>query len=88
MKKGYTYKSVEAFVFGKLAPAGYEIHQIPGSLVDNYICIAPDERHWNFTFREEYINEWASCLIKRKCRKLPKWAEAMLKEEDARSCGC
>jgi len=40
MKKGYSYKSIEAFVFNKLFPAGYEIHQIPGSLVDNCICIA------------------------------------------------
>lgn len=74
MKKLYTYQAVDKFIAEKLAPAGYEIEEIPGALVDSYICIAPDAEHYNFIFREEYINEWSSGLSCRRYQKLPRWA--------------
>lgn len=82
--KVYSFTAVEKFIAEKLEPQGYEVHQIPGSLVDDYICIAPDDRHYNFCFRSQYLNEWSSGLTLRKCRKLPKWAVAMLEEENLR----
>ena len=74
MQNIYSYKAVEKFIAEKLIPAGYEIELIPGALVDSYVCIAPDENHYNFIFRETYINEWSSGLTMRRCMKLTKWA--------------
>ena len=82
--KLYEHTSVEKFIFERLVPAGYEVHQIEGSLVDNWVCIAPDEKHWNFEFKEQHVNEWSSGLSQRRTRRLSKWAEAMLEEEQRR----
>lgn len=79
--KVYNWRSVENYVFGRLTALGYEIHQIPGSLCDNFICIAPDDRYYHILFREKCLNDWVSGLTKRRCRKLPKWAIEMLEEE-------
>lgn len=79
--KVYDYKAVDSFVFGKLAPAGYDITCIPGALVDGYICVAPDESKYNFVFTEKYLNEWSSGVVMRRCRKLPKWAVEFLANE-------
>ena len=71
--KTYSYMAVENFINQKLAPLGYEIIQIPGSLVDNYFCIAPEGKY-NFIFREKYLNAWSSGLTMRRYGKIPKWA--------------
>ena len=86
MKNVYSYRSVEQCVYEDLEPMGYEIHVFPGVLVDSFICIAPDEQHYNFIFWEEYLNEWSAALTCRRCQKLPKWALAKL-EEEAREDG-
>lgn len=70
----YSYKAVEKFIEEKLIPQGYEVVEIPGALVDSYVCIAPDDGHYNFIFREQYLNEWSSGLTARRCRKLTRWA--------------
>lgn len=70
--KVYSYKDVDAFVYDLTYKHGYECIQIPGCLVDGYICIAPDDKHWNFVFRETYLNEWSSALTMRRCRKIPR----------------
>lgn len=82
MQNIYSYQSVEQFINDKLIPEGYEIVIIPGALVDSYICIAPDERHYHFIFREQYLNEWSSGLTKRRCKKLTKWALDAIAEFD------
>lgn len=83
----YSYTSVEKFINDKLIPEGYEIVEIPGTLVDSYVCVAPDDRHYHFIFREQYLNEWSSGLTKRRCRTLTKWAldamEEIRMQEDA-----
>lgn len=79
MKTLYTYSSVVEFINNTLIPAGYEIVIKEGVLVDSFFCIAPDEKHYNFIFRETYINEWSSGLSQRKCQKLSK---AVQKEID------
>lgn len=80
MKK-YSYNAVETFIREKLDPAGYDIHQIPGSLVDEYVCIAPSEKYYNFIFVERYLNEWSSGLSMHRYKKLPAFARAMLDRE-------
>jgi hypothetical protein len=40
----YTLEAVERFISQKLAPAGYDVRQLPGSLLDSYICVAPAPR--------------------------------------------
>jgi len=79
MMKVYDYKAVDSLVFGKLAPLGYDIHVVPGSLVDGYICISPDDDKYHFLAQERYLNEWSSGVTVRRCRKLPKWAVANIR---------
>jgi hypothetical protein len=80
--KLYTQTAVNDFVFGKLADMGYEIHTRPSVLVDEYICVAPNDEYMNVLFLDKYLNEWSSALRMRKCRKLPKWAEDFIANEN------
>ena len=68
----YIYKAVEDYIVNTLEPLGYEIIQIEGSLVDNFICYAPDDKHYNFIFLEKYLNEWSSGIVYHKCKKIGK----------------
>jgi len=77
----YTFESVERFIAEKLVPLGYDCRNVGGSLVDSWVCIAPDAKHWNFEFRERYISGWASGLSQRRTRQLSKWAQKMLSQE-------
>lgn len=81
--KVYSYKAVDDFVFGKLAPLGYDIHIMPGALVDGYICVAPDASRYHFIAKEHYLNSWSSGVTVRRCRRLPKWAEDYINNESA-----
>lgn len=83
MMRVYDYKAVDSLVFGKLAPLGYDIHVVPGSLVDGYICISPDDDKYHFLAQERYLNEWSSGVTVRRCRKLPKWAVEFIANEIA-----
>lgn len=76
--KVYDYKSVENYINTKLVPVGYEIIRVEGSLVDSYICIAPNENWYHIIFREQYLNSWSSALTMRRCRKLTKWAKEQI----------
>lgn len=67
--KVYSYSGVCEAV-SRLADDGYMVYEVPGCLVDGFICIAPDEKHWNFEFREVYLNEWSSGLSMRRFREL------------------
>lgn len=79
--KLYDYKTVEKFIFGKLAPLGYEIHAVPGCLCDGYICVSPDESKYHFIAQKRYLNEWSSGVSMRRYRKLPKWAVDFIAKE-------
>ena len=75
MAKLYSMAAVDdALEF--LTENGYEIVTIPGSLLDSYICIAPDDSHYNVILRENYVNAWSSAYTVRNYKKLPKWALA------------
>jgi hypothetical protein len=79
----YTLEAVERFISQKLAPAGYDVRQLPGSLLDSYICVAPAPRKYHFIFSEVYLSEWSSGIKMRRYSKLPKWAEKKIAEQDA-----
>lgn len=70
--KVYSYTAIENFINDTLIPHGYEIIQVPGCLVDNYICYAPDEKHYNFLFLEKPLNAWSSGLFEHKFSKIRK----------------
>lgn len=69
MLQVYSWRAVEAAV-KQLVDDGYFVYEVPGVLVDGYICLAPDEKRWNIEFRETYINEWSSGLTMRRFTKL------------------
>ena len=83
--KLYSYESVEKCIADLLTPEGYEVEIIPGCLVDNYICYAPDENHYNFLFIESYINEWSSGIAVHKCKKLRKAELTLIEQLRARA---
>ena len=57
----YDYHDVDQLLF-HLQKLGYECTQVwEGSLGSgNWICKAPDDRHYNFTVEEVSINPWSS----------------------------
>lgn len=69
MLQVYSWRAVEAAV-KQLVDDGYFVYEVPGVLVDGYICLAPDEKRWNIEFRETYLNEWSSGLTMRRFTKL------------------
>lgn len=82
MSRVYSFSSVETAV-SKLADDGYMVYEIPGYLVDSYICLAPDDRHWNFEFKETYLNEWSSGLTMRRFRELSQRQKDLIEKIEA-----
>lgn len=79
MRGLYSLKAVEQAV-NELEKAGYEIIVIDGCLIDSYVCIAPDENHWNYIFYEHYLNEWSSAYKVRRCSKISKRVERWMEQ--------
>lgn len=79
----YDYTAVEKAIREHLLPTGYEVHVVPGVLLDSYVCIAPDDQHYHFCCREVAMNEWSSALTVQRYRRLPKWAKDALAAESA-----
>ena len=77
----YGYSEVVKFINEKLLPQGYDVHEFEGVLVDSYICIAPDEKHYHFIFWEKYLNAWSSGLTMLRYSRLPAWANEKLEHE-------
>lgn len=69
MKHLYTQRAVDEAA-NKLARMGYTFHELPGSLLAPFVAESPDNNHWNYVFREVYMNEWCSMYSVRKCRKI------------------
>ena len=70
--KRFSFATVERFIEEELIPNGYDVEVIPGSLVDNYICYAPNDEWKNIMFLETFVNEWSSCLTIHMCKKFRK----------------
>ena len=77
-QKLYTLTAVEISI-ETLTKHGYDINVIPGSLLDNYICIPPDNDKYIFEVREVYLNVCSSAYSMRRHSKLSK---RLIKEID------
>lgn len=79
----YSQKSVDEFVNGKLEPSGYEINVLEGCLIDGYVCVPPDDKHYLFIFLPHFLNEWSSALEAHRYRSwetVPKKIKATIAE--------
>lgn len=75
----YTPKTVEN-TLNALADIGYEIVTIEGSLIDNYICLPPDDGYVVWEFYECYLNEWSSAYRYRTSKKISRRLARLLEE--------
>lgn len=66
----------------ELEKGGWEIIVVEGVLLDSYVCIAPDDRHWNYIFYEHYLNEWSSAYKVRRCSKISKRVERWMEKNE------
>ena len=82
MSRVYSFSSVATAV-SQLADDGYMVYEIPGCLVDSYICLAPDDERWNFEFKEKYLNEWSSGLTMRRFRELSQRQKDLIEKIEA-----
>lgn len=69
----YDYHEVDSLI-AKLNDKGYKcIQTYEGSLGSgNWICIAPDDKHYNFIIKEVGLNAWSSAHTVNRRRKLTK----------------
>lgn len=59
----------------------YRVIVLTGNLLDEYICIAPDNDHYNFYFYEVALNEWSSAYkMQRFSGKMPKWLQEHMQD--------
>lgn len=75
----YTLNAVEN-ALNRLSDMGYEIVTIEGTLIDNYICLPPDDDHYVWEFYENYLNEWSSAYRYRRSKKISRRQKKMLEE--------
>lgn len=82
----YSYEAVERLA-DKYAERGGTVYTIPGSLIDNYIMVAPDCKV--SICEERYLNEWSSACTLRMYNKMPanieKIVELLDEGEDERA---
>lgn len=72
-RRYYNYSDLEDFIAKLEREQNYTCVQTwEGSLgIGNWILVSPDDRHYSFIIREEYLNEWNSIHSMMKCRVLP-----------------
>lgn len=71
----YDWESVKKLI-DKYTEMGGEVHELTGSLQDNYICTLAGYK--SAVVREVYLNEWSSGLSVRFYNKLPKKYEEVI----------
>lgn len=69
----YKYSDLEDFIAKLEREQNYTCVQTwEGSLgIGNWILLSPDDRHYNFIIREEYLNSGSSIHSMMKCSALP-----------------
>ena len=69
----YNYSDLEDFIAKMERELNYNCVQTwEGSLgIGNWILVSPDDRHYNFIIREEYLNDSSSIHSMMKCSVLP-----------------
>lgn len=75
-KKLYSMKAVDKAV-EELMEMGYEVIEMQGSLLDDYICIANDDTRYNFYFYEVFLNSQSSAYKMQRFQKLKNPLEEM-----------
>lgn len=75
----YTVESIRDFV-EDIAMRGWEIIVLEGAWIDSYICLSPDENHWNYVFRanDDCYNGY---YTQRRCRKISAALQAEIDAE-------
>lgn len=72
-RRYYNYSALEDFIAKMERGHNYNCVQTwEGSLgIGNWILVSPDDRHYNFIIREEYLNDCSSIHSMMKCSVLP-----------------
>ena len=86
-KAHFSVATVEKAIRELISEHGYQVIEIRGSLLDEYLLIAPEENQYNYYFYEEYVSERASRYkMQRFTKKMPKWlvsrVDNLLSEEE------
>lgn len=73
-KNLYTYQAVDNLRDRLRNEFGYTSIQLrEGTLGSgDFLCVAPDEKHYHFLVREVYVNEWSSAHTVRRLSKISK----------------
>lgn len=73
-KNLYTYQAVDNLRDRLRNEYGYTSIQLSEGVLGSgsFVCLAPDEKHYNFVVREVYINEWSSGHTVRRTGKISK----------------
>ena len=69
---GYFSQTAATKAAEELSKHGYTFAPLPGSLLDPFVAIAPDERHYHIIFEEVALNEWSSAYTISRRAKLPR----------------
>ena len=78
-KNLYTYKAVDDLRDRLRNEHGYTSIQLREGVLGSgdFLCIAPDDKHYHILVREVYLNEWSSA---HSVRRLSKISKALQKE--------
>ena len=73
-KNLYTFRAVDDLRDRLVNEYGYNTIQLHEGVLGSgsFVCLAPDDKHYNFVVREVYINEWSSGHTVRRCAKISK----------------
>lgn len=73
-KKLYSYKAVDELRDRLRDELGYTSIQLREGVLGSgdFLCIAPDDKHYHFLIREVYLNEWSSAHTIRRLSKISK----------------
>lgn len=77
----YTYEAVDD-MRDRLSGMGYTSIQLREGVLGSgdFVCIAPDEKHYHFIVREVALNEWSSAHTVRRSGKISKALQAEIDE--------
>lgn len=80
-EKLYDYHEIDELI-GRLTKENYECVQVDEGILGsgNWICVAPDDKHYNFIINEVALNCWSSAHTIRRCKKLSKANANLLAE--------
>lgn len=81
-KNLYSYKAVDELRERLVNEHGYDVVQLSEGVLGSgsFVCLAPDEKHYNFVVREVALNEWSSAHTVRRTAKIGKALQAEIDE--------